>query len=72
MLATKACGSSFENSNVKIVGGEVAAAGSWPSMAYITWKYSSTVLLYNGNSKNLSVEFACDGTLISPLVILTG
>ena len=57
---------------MKIVGGIVANQGSWPSIAYINWKYKGDYLLPTGDVVIVTTgTLACDGTLISTKKILT-
>ena len=67
----KACGLVYANNNVKIVGGIAANQGSWPSIAFITWKYRAYYTLPTGVTVLVSSAIQCDGTLISTTRVLT-
>ena len=66
-----ACGTVNFGNNVKIVGGIVATQGSWPSIAYIEWRYKADFLLPSGQIYPYKYASACDGTLITTRKILT-
>ena len=59
------------NSNIRIVGGEVAVPNSWPSIAYVVWSYRGNFLLPTGVTVTVSGHAYCDGTLISTRKVLT-
>jgi hypothetical protein len=52
----------FAEPNLKIVGGQIAYAKSWPSMALIFYKF---------NNKGYNTTIVCGGSLISRNVVLT-
>jgi hypothetical protein len=56
---------------VKIVGGIVANQGSWPSIAYVKWKFTGDFLLPTGVTVTVTSGASCGGTLISTRKILT-
>ncbi len=56
---------------MKIVGGIAANQGSWPSIAFITWKYKGYYTLPTGVTVLVSSAIQCDGTLISTTRVLT-
>jgi hypothetical protein len=66
-----ACGTVNFVNNVKIVGGVVATQGSWPSIAFIIWRYKADYLLPSGQTYSYQTASACDGTLITTRKILT-
>jgi secreted trypsin-like serine protease len=70
-LSSNQCGQWFTDNNIRIVGGIVANAGSWPSIAYIRWSYTANVVTSGGITKTLSISYSCDGTLIARDLILT-
>ena len=45
--------------------------GSWPSIAYLVWRYKSTFLLPNGVSLTYSFSAACGATLIARDTLMT-
>jgi hypothetical protein len=62
------CGKVFATQNVKIVGGVSATANSWPSIAYVTFKYKQTYRLPTGVSVVYNSGSSCGGTLIDKKV----
>ena len=57
---------------MKIVGGIVANQGSWPSIAYVNWKFEGDFLLPTGVTVTVTTgTYSCGGTLISTRKILT-
>ena len=56
---------------MKIVGGIVANQGSWPSIAYVDWKFKGNFLLPTGVTVIATSGASCGGTLISTRKILT-
>ena len=58
----KECGIHYTEPNVKIVGGQIATSKSWPSMAWINYKFT----LFGQ-----TLTLMCGGSLISRNVILT-
>ncbi len=57
---------------MKIVGGIVANQGSWPSIAYVNWKFKGNFLLPTGVTVIVTTPtYSCGGTLISTRKILT-
>jgi secreted trypsin-like serine protease len=65
------CGKVFATQNVKIVGGVSATANSWPSIAYVTFKYKQTYRLPTGVSVVYNSGSSCGGTLIDKKFVLT-
>lgn len=66
------CGLSSFSSNVRIVGGTIANANSWPSAAYIIFTYGDNVYLPEyGRTVNITRSYMCAGTLIDRTTIVT-
>ena len=57
--------------NTRIVGGEVAKPYSWPAEVFILIKISGDFNLSNTIYYNITNTFACGGTLISPLTVIS-
>lgn len=58
------CGITYVNPNLKIVGGSMAAANSWPSMAYIIFSYRKNVYLTDlATYYTVSKSYLCGGNL---------
>lgn len=64
------CGLSFEEINVRIVGGIEALPKSWPSIAMIVFNYTFD-FSYMGRPNKKTVYSTCGGTLIDSGRVLT-
>jgi len=60
----------IEGNTLKIVGGSEATPHSWPSIAYLVFRYNFDLII-NGVTYTDYVEGNCGGTLISKNEILT-
>ena len=49
----------------------MATQGSWPSIAFIIWRYKADYRLPTGETYTFTTASACDGTLITTRKILT-
>ena len=71
-ICQKACGLAYTSSNLKLIGGTVANAYSWPSIAFIQWNFKGNYLLPTGVTVTVTAyTVSCDGTLIDTRKILT-
>ena len=57
--------------DTKIVGGQIAVAHSWPSIAYIRINYQRQFRVDSGQVVTNGINAACGGTLISKKIVLT-
>lgn len=65
------CGVYFgTNSYNRIVGGQVSASNTWPSMALIIFRYSAYINI-GGSTYQISSSTMCGGTLIDKSTILS-
>lgn len=64
------CGLQSFTPNVKIVGGSIAVAHSWPSIVFIQFKYKLDYV-ESGNTFQHQVSRTCSGTLINQNTVLT-
>ena len=53
------------------MGGLVAVPNSWPSIAFLVWRYNGIYLLPTGQYVNLTSTTFCAGTLITTRQLLT-
>jgi len=61
----------FQLADPNIVGGTIAKLGSWPSIAFVNWKYKAAYSLPTGVTVTVSSSVNCDGVLISRTKVLT-
>ena len=64
------CGISYSLPSVRIVGGVEASPNSWPSMAYVEFRYKKNIIFNNVKSR-ITTDINCGGTLISKSVVMT-
>lgn len=60
----------FNEPNIKIVGGVEAIPNSWPSMALVVFRYRYSYTAPNGQIINGSVRAYCSGSLIDRSTVM--
>ena len=58
------CGITFNNPNVRIIGGVESIPNSFPSMAFLEYRYKLDVTLENNTKTTVKYLSSCGGTLI--------
>ena len=58
------CGLTYSTPNVRIVGGTEAVPNSWPSIAYIEFRYKKDLPIGNNQTKTFPFRSSCGGTLV--------
>ena len=72
MFNVQECGITNFTSNLKIIGGTVATANSWPSMVYIQFSFAGNYYLNEYNTVTYqTTSNNCGGILIDRTTILT-
>jgi hypothetical protein len=58
------CGITFNQPNVRIIGGVESIQNSFPSMAFLEYRYKLDVTLENNTKTTLKYQSSCGGTLV--------
>ena len=65
------CGVRYVEPNIKIIGGVVSNAYSWPAHALVIQTYKRRYKFPDNKQFDITVQFQCGGTLISQYSILS-